>query len=367
MAGRQAECAGGGEGPLLAWKRLQWLLFSLEKRGMVCRQAPESAATPLLPHLVACPPIPHATSLLLTPPPPQLFTLGGSIEAKAGNTSAAQALFVRAYQLSPDNRQLYMEWPVLEAGLGNEGRARALFRRGLNLHPTNTKIMNLWGSWEAVMGNVEEARALQRRALAVSYGVATMHNRVSLAKLEVECGNEGEARALLKAGLDANPDFLAALTLMAALERRAGNLDLAEAYARRAQRVAGPFDVAVARELQLIYGARGETALSNNLGRHSDNVSALTSAKRAGAWGSEAWAGYYAAAASPKQRAIQRAARRRKVELGHIRTPEGEEREGGTEQQQQQPLSTDGGSSDAGGSYGSYEGAEGAAVASSAS
>jgi tetratricopeptide (TPR) repeat protein len=226
---------------------------------------------------------------------------------------------VRAYSISPSDKQLYVEWPRLEAQLGNDDRARALFRRGLQLHPSNVRIMNLWACWEAEQGHADEARALHMRALSSGSLASTMHNRVSLAKLEAAEGEVDVARQLLRAGLDAQPDFPAALVMMAAIERREGNLDMAEAYVRRAQKVAGAFDVAVVRELQLLYQARGEGALERNLGRHSVNVAAFTEAKRSGAWASEAWEAYYAANAMPQQRAVAAIARNRKVALGLIR------------------------------------------------
>lgn len=61
--------------------------------------------------------------------------------------------------------------------------------------------------------------------------------RVSWAGLELRCGNLDAARQLLREGLDQHPDYPAALLLTAQLERRSGNLNLAEAYARRAQKV----------------------------------------------------------------------------------------------------------------------------------
>jgi Tfp pilus assembly protein PilF len=60
---------------------------------------------------------------------------------------------------------------------------------------------------------------------------------VSWAALELREGNAAEARELLREGLDAHPDFPAALLLLAKLERSEGQLDAAEAYARRAQKV----------------------------------------------------------------------------------------------------------------------------------
>jgi hypothetical protein len=61
--------------------------------------------------------------------------------------------------------------------------------------------------------------------------------RVSWAGLELRCGNLDVCRQLLREGLDQHPDYPAALLLTAQLERRSGNLNLAEAYARRAQKV----------------------------------------------------------------------------------------------------------------------------------
>lgn len=63
-----------------------------------------------------------------------------------------------------------------------------------------------------------------------------MH-RVSWAGLELRNGNFDVCRKLLREGLDQHPDFPAALLLMARLERQSGNVNLAEAFARRAQKV----------------------------------------------------------------------------------------------------------------------------------
>lgn len=164
--------------------------------------------------------------------------LAGSIEAAAGEASAARALFTRAYSLNRADKQLYMAWPKLEGEAGNVERARLLFQAGLALHPSNIKILNLYACFEEGQGNVALARELHTRALGIDGASKTsMHNRVSWADLELRDGHPGRARALLAEGLDTHPDFAAALLLMAQVERRDGDLDLAEAYARRAQKV----------------------------------------------------------------------------------------------------------------------------------
>lgn len=65
-------------------------------------------------------------------------------------------------------------------------------------------------------------------------------SRVSWAGLELRSGNLDVCRQLLREGLDQHPDFPAALLLMARLERQRGNVNLAEAFARRAQKVGIP-------------------------------------------------------------------------------------------------------------------------------
>jgi Tfp pilus assembly protein PilF len=113
-----------------------------------------------------------------------------------------------------------------------------LFARGLSLFPANTKIMNMWACFEESVGELDKARALHRRALSTdASGPATMHNRVSWAKLEADAGNLDLAREILREGLDRYGSFCAALLLMGTIERRAGDLVLAEAYVRRAQQV----------------------------------------------------------------------------------------------------------------------------------
>ena len=131
-----------------------------------------------------------------------------------------------------------MAWPALEAQEGDVDKARQLYTRGLALHPYNTKIMNLYAKLEEWEGNIELARQLHRRALNVdSSSRTTMQNRVSWADLELREGEVVTARSLLKEGLDKHPDYPAALVLMARVEREEGNLELAEGYARRAQKV----------------------------------------------------------------------------------------------------------------------------------
>lgn len=108
----------------------------------------------------------------------QVAVLAGSIEAAAGEETAARALFVRAYQLNKADKQLYMVWPRMEGAAGNIERARALFQAGLSLYPNNTKILNLYACFEEDQGNVELARQLHRTALDVDGSSMTaMHNR----------------------------------------------------------------------------------------------------------------------------------------------------------------------------------------------
>lgn len=164
--------------------------------------------------------------------------LAGSIEAAAGEYNAARALFLRAYQLNKADKVLWQYWPKMEGATGNVERARLLFQYGLSVYPNNTKILNLYACFEQEQGNMELARELHRRALGIdSSSLTVMHNRVSWASLELAEGNVDDARELLRDGLDAHPEFQAAMLLLAKLERQEGNLDLAEAYARRVQKV----------------------------------------------------------------------------------------------------------------------------------
>jgi Tfp pilus assembly protein PilF len=311
--------------------------------------------------------------------------LAGSIVWRAGDAEGARALFLRAYQLDRRSRrekQLFIVWPALEAAEGHPERARALYQRGLAAHPNSSKLLNVYACFEARSGNAALARQLHGHALGLDpRSATTMHNRVSWATLELDAGDREAARKLLREGLDHHPNFVGALVLMARLEREAGNLDLAEAYVRRAfkvrrgrarggclgpgagtriivwacgarceplpwlrlrrsQRLPSPtlpfpnplpntphqasnaFNVAASGELRSIYKARGETALAANVGRHMANMAALKDAKRSGsAWASEAWGAYAEGVRSPEQREVAAAARARKRELGLIRPP----------------------------------------------
>jgi Tfp pilus assembly protein PilF len=172
--------------------------------------------------------------------------LAGSIVARAGDAEGARALFLRAYQLdrrAKREKALYTSWPNLEDEAGNQERARVLYQRGLALFPNNAKLLNVYATFESRQGNADLARSLHRHALSLDpRGASTMPNRVSWATLELEEGDADAARRLLRDGLDLHPGFAAALALMARVEREEGNLELAEAYVRRAFKVGRGWD-----------------------------------------------------------------------------------------------------------------------------
>ena len=170
--------------------------------------------------------------------------LAGSIVARGGDVEGARALFLRAYQLDRRGRgdkQLYLAWPALEADTGNTERARVLYQRGLALFPNSARLLNVYAAFEAAHGNTDLARSLLAHALSLdSRGASSMDSRASWAALELDAGDADAARRLLREGLDLNPSHARALVLMARLERTAGNLELANAYVRRAYKVRGP-------------------------------------------------------------------------------------------------------------------------------
>lgn len=178
----------------------------------------------------------------------------------------------------------------------------------------------VYASFEAQQGNHDMARDLYRRALSVdSTSRTTMHNRVSWAAMEAELGDLAAAATILSAAIDLHPDFPAALVAMAAVQRKLGRMEVAEAYVRRAMRASHAFYPQALKELQMIHAWRGERTLAANQARQLANVEAMLDAKRAGVWGSDAWAAYFDASRSPEQRALTRAAQQRKAELGLIR------------------------------------------------
>jgi tetratricopeptide (TPR) repeat protein len=258
-----------------------------------------------------------------------LYVLAAGIESKAGNRQLAQTLYMDAFRLNKGDKHLYLGWPRLEAELGNPERARALFEKGLALHPYNTKIMNAFACFEAEHGAHDAARELHRRALALDGSSATtMHNRVSWAAMEAGLGRLEAARQLLLEALDLHPDFQAALVTLCSVERKAGRLEVAEALARRALRLSCGHHLPAAKELQLLFEARGEPALAANSRRHVGAVSGMLEMKRGGAWGSEAWQKYYQRTETPAARATAAAARRRKQQLGLVRKRQYEPRPG---------------------------------------
>jgi hypothetical protein len=85
---------------------------------------------------------------------------------------------------------------------------------------------------------------------------------------------------------------------------------------------ADAFAVAAMRELQQIYAAKGERALSRNLERHIELTESRVAVKRAGkAHGSTSWQAMIGEVREQEQRVVVEEARERKRDLGLIRTP----------------------------------------------
>lgn len=197
----------------------------------------------------------------------------------------------------------------------------------------------MYASFEAKQGNYEVARDLHQRALSVdSHSLTTMHNRVSWASLEVEQGNLTQARTILRDALDLHPDFPAALVCIASVERKLRNLELAEAYVRRAMRVTHAFYPQAVKELQKIHEAKGDRAQAANLKRQFNNVEDMLAAKRSGVWASDAWQAYFDASKTPEQQKISRAAQQRKRSLGLIKSKQQQQQQ---EQQEAQQAFTE--------------------------
>jgi hypothetical protein len=94
------------------------------------------------------------------------------------------------------------------------------------------------------------------------------------------------------------------------------------------------------KELQQVYAARGEQALTNNLSRHIRITESRGALKKAGKLhGSTAWGAMIEGVRSEEQRELFNAAHKRKVELGIIRPrqlQQGDAWQAGQQQQQQQ-------------------------------
>lgn len=137
----------------------------------------------------------------------------------------------------PDQARLQIEQALSIA----PGSAPALARAGLLAHAT---------------GDREKAIALLREALASRDGIlAAPAASVTLARLEVEAGDEAAARARLDALLEHFPDWVDALVLHADLAEAAGDEAAAAGYLTRAVEAAPRSADLRVRRARLVDGA----------------------------------------------------------------------------------------------------------------
>lgn len=104
---------------------------------------------------------------------------------------------------------------------------------------TRQELMGCSPGWMPATAATQGLHRHQLTGSLLVLFVLLLLRRVSWAGLELRAGNLDVCRQLLREGLDQHPDFPAALLMVARAERLSGNLVLAEAFARRAQKVCG--------------------------------------------------------------------------------------------------------------------------------
>eukprot|EP00798_Chlamydomonas_sp_ICE-L_P013699 gene13699-19591_t len=232
----------------------------------------------------------------------------------------ATAFCLRAYEMDRLDKHLYYVWPKVEAASGEPDRARVLFERGMEYHPMNTKIMNMYAQFEEEQGDVDAARELHDRALEIdSHSQTTLFNRAAWAGLETNVGNLEFAKELIYEGLELHGERHVTVGLLVVLSkicRMEGRTEESREILDRASKYSNNFNTAIIKERALLCNMCGEKDMARNLAAHLSSVERLKEAKKAGAWGWQAWQQYFAESRTTKRRQLVINAHRRKQELG---------------------------------------------------
>ncbi len=186
-----------------------------------------------------------------------------------GNLSLAKEKLDRSLKQDPHNAQIYVISGLLYDRLDEQNKAEGYFRKAISLEPKNGEVLNTYAVYlcrrkeyakgeqyavnaasnplyktpEAAWFNAGncalddkrpgKAEEYFRKALAIrpNFDAALMQ----MAELEYSAGNYFPSRAFLERFLQASRPTAASLWLAVRLERAAGNISMANEYARRLQ------------------------------------------------------------------------------------------------------------------------------------
>ncbi len=146
-----------------------------------------------------------STLLPLDPDNPTFLATLANLERRLGRTDEAFELYRRAQAIDPDDASILVELGQLERDRGNAEAARGLMEAARELAPGNLTAVHILAGLAAEAGRGGEAIDLYRAALGIdgSHVDSLIGLGIALAK----SGETSEARAQLKAAIDAAPFF----------------------------------------------------------------------------------------------------------------------------------------------------------------
>jgi putative PEP-CTERM system TPR-repeat lipoprotein len=195
--------------------------------------------------------------------PDNVLALSGLAELAAvrGDHASALGLLERLRRADPGAVEVRLQLARAAVLVGDVAEARALLDEVLAKSPRDAETLALAAVIEGRGGNWSLQRDLLVRAVAAAPEVPEY--ALALAEVEYRLENRTAARANVARALDLRPEWSAALAARAQLDLDAGDLESADAAARKLQvanRPSRPLGLALAGEVKERLGAHAEAA-----------------------------------------------------------------------------------------------------------
>ncbi len=154
----------------------------------------------------------------------------GRLHHRDGRLEAAEQMYRRVLEFSPDHADAFHMLGVLASQRGDQDDALARFEQAVALKPDDARILNNLGTAYRAVGRSADAESCYRNAL--DRNPTSLRARINLANVLTACGDTDGALQEYRTALADNPDDAGLRNNYAAALRLAGDFAAAEAVYR---------------------------------------------------------------------------------------------------------------------------------------
>lgn len=172
--------------------------------------------------------------------PSDIYAKMGEEYLKDGQPAVALRKLKRGMELDPDNARIHAVLGTLYDRLGETPKAEIHYRRAIELSPKNPYYHNAMGSFLCQREHYQEADEEFQRALQNPLYDTPWAANSNAGVCAYRAGKLDQAETYLRRALSANPQVPLALAKLAQLSYERGNFPAAKEYLQRYQGVAPP-------------------------------------------------------------------------------------------------------------------------------